>query len=140
MSAHETIAPLPRFWRWLFLIEIPLTAVTLAIWIVQPHVYLHDMIGITAPQDAELFLLRLYAGSVTSLVLSFYFWLLLKPTVHLPTFRVYQICLGIGDVFVVAASLAYWSTARIQPGLILQIVLALFWGSLRIVFLIRTRR
>jgi hypothetical protein len=139
MAMKPTVTPLPRFWRGLFFIEIPLVAFTLALWVFQPDTYLHDAIGITTPGEAERFLLRLSAGTVASLILAFYGWLLIQPTVHLPTFRAYQVCLGIGDVFIIAASLMYWPANQQHDALIAQIAMACFWGLIRIIFLIRTR-
>jgi hypothetical protein len=94
-------------------------------------------VGIASPGAAEVLLLRLYAGTVASLVFGFYAWLLSRPAVHVPTFRAFQACLGLGDVFIVAASLAHLSTST-RPGMLgVQIGMATLWGIVRVVYLSR---
>lgn len=137
MTSPDAIAALPNGWRRLFTVELPLVAVTLALWLIAPTIYLHDTLGIARPGASEVLLLRLYAGTVGSLVFAFYAWLLWQKTVHGPTFRAFQVCLGLGDVAVVAASAAHWSSATAHGPLTAQIAMAALWGVLRGVFLLR---
>jgi hypothetical protein len=139
MSPDNTIKPIPQLWRGIFSIEIPLVVFALGSWLFQPETYLRYTIGITAPGEAEIFLLRLYAGTIASLVFGFYAWLLLQPAVHMPTFRAFQVCLAAGDVFIIAASLAFWSANQRHDTLLLQMGMAALWGIVRVVFLLTTR-
>ncbi len=136
-AATRALTPLPAGWRRLFFVELPLVAVTLALWLLAPATYLHDTVGIAAPGAPEILLLRLYAGTVASLVFGFYAWLLWQPTVHRPTFRAFQACLGAGDVAVVAASLAHWPHATNHTLLAAQIGMATLWGAVRGGYLLR---
>lgn len=130
------LAPLPSGWRRLFWIEIPLVAGTLLLWLLAPERYLHDTLGIATPGPAEVLLLRLYAGSVGSLVLCFYAWWLAQRVVHRPAFRAFQVCLGLGDLAIVAASLLHWPHAVEHGMLAVQIGMALLWGGLRTGFVL----
>ena len=135
--AAVSIAPLPRSWRVTFVVELPLVLGTLAFWLAAPATYLRDTVGIAAPGAAEILLLRLYAGTVGSLVFGFYAWLLAQKAVHVATFRAFQASLGLGDVAIVLASLAAWSDSERHDMLGIQIGMATLWGIIRLVFLIR---
>src|SRR5690349_18867925 len=104
-ASLDGMAPLPRAWRIVFAIELPLVLGTVVFWTVAPRAYLADTVGIASPGAADVLLLRLYAGTVASLVFGFYAWMLSRRAVHVPTFRAFQVCLGLGDVFIVAAGL-----------------------------------
>ncbi len=135
--ADAGVAPLPRAWRLVFAVEIPLVAGTVVYWLVAPATYLHDAVGVAAPRPPDVLLLRLYAGSVASLALVFYTWLLAQPRVHQATFRAFQVCLGVGDAAIVAASLAYWAAASDRRLLAAQLGMAAFWGMVRAVFVVQ---
>ncbi len=137
LNPDDAMAPLPRRWRAVFSLELPLVAITLALWLAAPETYLRDTVGIAQPGAAEVLLLRLYAGTVASLVFGFYAWMLAQSRVHGPTFRAFQVCLGVGDVALVAASLAHWSHAAQHTMLATQIAMATLWGVVRTVFLLR---
>ena len=132
------MAPLPRPWRAIFALEIPLTVVVVVIWIATPATYLKETLDLTAG-PTELLLLRLYAGIVGSLVIGFYTWLLAQKAVHMPTFRAFQVSLGAGDVAIIAASVLAWPPQPTHGMLFLQIGTAAFWGIVRAVFWLRTR-
>ena len=137
--SDRSVVPLPAGWRQVFWVEIPLVALTLVLWLAAPETYLRDTVGIAAPGPAEVFLLRLYAGTVGSLVFGFYAWLLWQKAVHVPTFRAFQVWLGVGDVAMVVGAALYWSHASRHDLLATQIGLATLWGGLRGWYLWRTR-
>jgi hypothetical protein len=131
---------LPRGWRTTFRVEIPLVAVTLAYWLAAPEDYLRTTLAIAAPGPPEVLLLRLYAGTVGSLVLGFYAWLLWQPLVHRPTFRAFQASLGFGDVAIVVASVVHWPHTQEHTMLAVQIGMAAAWGMVRVGYLVGTAR
>ncbi len=136
MPSNE-FAPLPRFWRRLFLVELPLVLSALGLWLAAPTTYLRDTVGIAQPGPPEVLLLRLYAGTVGSLVLGFYGWLLLQRSVHLPTFRAFQVCLGVGDLAIFAAGVAHWPATDRHDLLAVQMGMAALWGVVRSVYVLR---
>lgn len=125
-------------WRKVFFMELPLVLITLALWLIAPITYLRDTVGIARPGPPEVLLLRLYAGTVGSLVFGFYAWLLSRRDVHLPTFRAFQVCLLAGDVAMIAASVAHWPHATQHALLAGQIGLAALWGCVRCGYLLRS--
>jgi hypothetical protein len=130
---------LPRFWRRLFFVELPLTLGTVIYWLLQPLDYLHRTLG-PAASEQDVPLLMLYAGVVFTLVFWFYARLLLRPTVHLPTFRLYQEALLLGDAWIVAAG-AWILTKGLGPPDTTGAAMAMasVWGVLRVIFLTRVR-
>lgn len=128
--------PLPRIWRILFLLELPLVAATVAWWLLQPRGYLDATLGPGAGGAVPL--VYLYAGVVFTTVVYFYARVLLRPEVHLPTFRAYQEALLLGDVWIVVVGL--WTLAQgvgTPEVAFASIAMATLWGTLRGVYLLR---
>ena len=137
MPVEPVVAPLARGWRTLFAVEIPLVAGAVLFWLLAPTAYLRDVVGVAAPGPAEVQLLRLYAGSVASLALGFYAWLLTQPAVHTATFRAFQVCLGVGDAAIIAASLARGDAVSHSHLPAAQIGMAASWLVVRVVYVCR---
>ncbi len=130
---------IPRGWWRAFCVELPLVAGTLVFWIAQPDGFLTQSIGIAEPGPPERYLLQLYAGVVGTLVLWFYGRILLAPRIHLPSFRLLQEALALGDVVIVGLGISQWGGPA-EPGMLAaQIGMASFWGTLRVLFLLRVR-
>jgi hypothetical protein len=136
----DGLGALPRGWRLLFAVELPLVAGTLLYWLAAPDDYLETAIGVSSPGAPERLLLRLYAGTVGALVFGFYAWLLAQRRLHLPSFYAFQWALAAGDLAIIAASLGYWASAGGRAALALQIAMAALWGALRVAFLLTRRR
>lgn len=133
-----TQGELPSAWRRLFQVELPLVLGTLAYWVLAPGSYLSGVLAVAAPESGVRYLLELYAGSVGSLVLYAYARLLFTQKVHLPSFRIFQEGLLVGDIAVVAVSVQMLAEAIVPSGpAAAQLVMALGWGLVRVVFLMR---
>ncbi|MFN7145318.1 MAG: hypothetical protein ACK4YP_16210 [Myxococcota bacterium] len=133
-------APLPRAWRGLFALEIPLVGGTVLYWLLLPEAFLADALGLTDVRPEVLVLLFSYVSATVSSVVWLYARLLARPTVHWPTFRLYQEALLVGDVGVVFTWAYGLATAPIPRGpALVSIVMAIVWGAVRVAFL-RTAR
>lgn len=131
---------IPRGWWLAFLVELPLVAATVIYWVVAPDGFLTASVGISEPGPPERYLLRLYAGVVGTLVFWFYARVLLSQRIHLPTFRLLQEALLLGDVVIVGVGLAVWGDLAVEPAMLAaQVGMATFWGSVRVAFLARVR-
>lgn len=137
---HPDVAPLPRRWRMLFLVEVPIVAATVLYWMLSPDAFLTQTFGIADPSDGARGLLYSYAGVTATTVMWFYARLLLAPAVHVPTFRRYQEALLLGDVWIVVA----WGAALVAGGTprgpaLAGIGMATLWGTIRSIYLVRTQ-
>lgn len=139
LSARSELVALPRAWKTTFWLEIPIVGLTVIYWFMSPSAFLADTFGIEAASTNQVLVLYSYASVVATMVFWFYLRLLLQQKVHLPTFRLYQEALFIGDVGIVAIWFYGWwfehlATAPALGGL----GMALFWGSVRLLFLRRS--
>lgn len=133
-------AELSRGWRTFFRLELPLCLVTVSYWLVAPEHFLRGLVGPFAFDVAHRYLLLQAAATVTSFLLWFYGRVLFSPRIHLPTFRLLQEAMALGDVGVLAISGYLAFAARPTPSILAgQIALAAFFGGARVVFLVRTR-
>lgn len=131
---------MPRFWRLLFLVELPLVGGTVLFALVAPAEFAREAFGIGALDGPETTLLFSYVSVVATAVLWFYARLLLGRDIHIPTFRRYQEALLAGDVGIVAIwswALSAGTVGGAAP--VAGLALALFWGLVRLVFLFRVR-
>src|SRR5262249_15262092 len=103
-----TLARMPqvdRFWRRLFLVEIPICVATSAYWALAPADFVTRTFGVAAVDGAHLALVRQLAGVVFSLLAWTYGRWLLSGSVELRPFRFLQEGLALGDVFLVVAAI-----------------------------------
>lgn len=129
----------PR-WLGIFRLEIPLCAVTVAYWLLAPDHYLERMFGSAGVDASERYLLWQAGSAVLSMFVWFYGRVLFSRTVHLRTFRFLQEGMTIGDLGVLALSAYLAVVGRPDTGMLVsQVVLAAFWGCLRVVFLLQHR-
>lgn len=127
-------------WRWVFVVEVPLTLATGVYWLALTEQFVETMFGAGAACDASIALVVQLACVVLSLVVWFYGRWLLSGRVELRPFRYLQEGFALGDVALVALALgalrdgtgeaAAWSAQAGMAGL---------WLAVRIVFLARTR-
>ncbi len=139
----DAIAPLPRRWRILFLLELPLIFGTVGYWLLAPLDYLERALGSDPVANAHAVpLLLAHAGVVFSMVGWLYARLLLAPTVHVRSFRRVQEALLVGDLWIVVSALAL-APAQYDPQVratsATAAALALGWGIVRSVYLLRSR-
>ena len=139
-TAQNDLSPLPAFWRRVFWVELPIVALTVLYWIVDPHGFLKQTFAIDPAPQGAVFLLWAYAAAVFTLVFYFYARMLYFPVVHVPTFRAYQEGLLLGDVLIVIiyAWAALSGTVNAATAWA-SVGMAMFWGTVRVVFLVRTK-
>jgi len=126
---------LPRLWRGIFWVEVPITLGSVAYWLAAPDTFLEQLLG-AGDHSAAHGLLYMYAGVVASLVGWLYVRFLLQPDLHLPSFRLFQEALLLGDVWIVAHVLVTLPSAG--PPLQTAIAassMAGFWGLVRAIYL-----
>jgi hypothetical protein len=131
---------IPRGWWCLFVVELPLIAGTIVYLLAAPRAFALGAFGIEQLDAPVHTLLLSYASVVATAVGWFYGRLLLAPRIDLPTFRRYQEALLLGDLGVAAIwswSLAVGAAHGAAP--IAGLVMATFWGAIRVVFLFRVR-
>lgn len=129
---------IPAMWWYLFVLELPLVFGEVVYTLAAPAAFARSAFGIAALDAATHTLLLSYLSVVATAVGWFYARLLLAPRIHLPTFRRYQEALLLGDAGIVL--LWSWSLsvgAISGPSPIAGLVIATFWGAVRIVFLRR---
>jgi hypothetical protein len=132
---------LPRRWRRVFAIELPLTAGACLYWTVAAPAHLETLFGPGTASPAALILLAQLAAVVFSLVVWFYGrWLLGRGDIQLRPFRYLQEGFAIGDVILIAvAAHCLWTGAGTPAPWLAQAGMAGLWLAVRVVFLVRER-
>lgn len=136
-TTMNVVEPLPRIWRAIFWVEIPLTLGAVIFWLFSPDVFLAQLLGenSAANQHAKP-LLYSYAGVVFSLVLWMYTRLLLQKEVHIYSFCLFQEALLVGDIWIVINTLLNLPDAPVPlHNATLAMALATFWGGVRSIYL-----
>jgi hypothetical protein len=129
---------LPRRWRTVFAIELPLTAGACLYWTLAAPRHLEAMFGPGTASPAALTVLAQLTAVVFSLVVWFYGrWLLGRGEVQLRPFRYLQEGFAIGDVVLIAVAAHCLRTGAGTPALwIAQLGMAGLWLAVRVLFLI----
>ncbi len=127
------------WWR-VFALELPIVAATCAYWLFDPRGFLGSLYGLDPAPPGAVGLLYSYAASVGSMVLWLYARLLFAPTIDRLAFRRYQEALLVGDVGVVAATLALGQLQPLSGDGFAALGMATLWGSIRGFWLLQGRR
>jgi len=140
LSAHN--GELSSGWRKVFWVEVPITLAVFGYWLVAPDAYLAMSLGNDAAANLHARpLLHAYAGVVFSMVAWLYARFLLAKALHLPSFRLFQQALLIGDVWIVLqAVVAPPSDPTALQSAITAAGIAGFWGVVRSVWLFQVRQ
>lgn len=125
----------PR-WRALFRVEVPICAGTVVYWLLAPEHYLGQLFGDLPVDSGHRYLVLQAASTVGTLLVWFYGRVLFAPEIELRTFRYLQEGMALGDAGILALSAWLALVARPDPTTLLaQVLLAAFWGAVRVVFL-----
>lgn len=125
------------WWR-LFAVELPIVAASTLYWLLAPETFLRDAFALHA-EPASALLVWQYAASVASMVLWLYGRLLFAPTLHLPTFRLYQEALLVGDVGIVAVTAIGLAQGILPTMAFAALGMATLWGAIRGFWIWQTR-
>ena len=128
---------LPRTWRRIFAIEIPLTLGACAYWAFSPGAHLGAAFGAGVAGPAAHSLLTQLTAVVFSLVVWFYGrWLFTSGAIALRPFRYLQEGFALGDVGLIVMAVQQLLQGVGTPAVwIAQAVMAALWLMVRIVFL-----
>lgn len=130
---------LSRAWRTIFGLEILIVAATCLVWLLRPASLLEGLYGLDA--DAGAYLLLQQSSNVVFCAYVFLYLRMLRarPFPALP-FRWLQEAMALGDVFMLAQSVAMWRLLDATPLLLVaQAGMATLWLGIRVTYLVTTR-
>jgi hypothetical protein len=131
-------ASVPRPWRIVFSVEIPICLGTCLLWLLAPAEYLGGLLGKRPHDVADYLLLQQSTAVVFSMFVYFYGRVLLGRRVDLRTFRYLQEAMALGDVIVLVATWAAHAYLAPRPDMLFaQAAMAAVWLGVRVLFLIR---
>lgn len=131
---------LGRTWRRLFLLEVPICALSVLYWVLTPNAALRSIHGVTAPDPVHASLLAQLGFVVLAVFVWFYGRWLLSGRVALRPFRYFQEGASLSDALLICAACEGMAAGAILPlpG-IAQATMAALWLGIRVVFLLATR-
>lgn len=128
---------LPRTWRAVFLIEIPICVATAVYWIFGGAHYVRETWALSA-DAGHLGLLRMQAGVLLSILVWFYGRWLIAGVRDLAAFRFFQEGLALGDVFILVGAAFAVARGEVSSKMgLAQAGPAALWLVVRVVFLLR---
>jgi hypothetical protein len=138
LSPRAVPAGVPRPWRIVFSVEIPICLGTCLLWLLAPAEYLGGFLGERPHDVADYLLLQQSTAVVFSMFVYFYGRVLLSRRVDLRTFRYLQEAMALGDVIVLVESWAAHAYLAPRPDMLFaQVAMAALWLGVRVLFLIR---
>ena len=126
-------------WKNVFRVEIAVCALSVIYWLGDPGGYLRDAYELVHIDNGHLGVLWQLAGLVFAIFVVFYSRILFASRTLLRPFAQLQEALVVGDVLSALAS-AVTAPSFASRNLWIALVMATLWGSLRVWFLVDTRR